>query len=131
MDTLQDLNKSDLYHLLIEECPDGIIFTDREGLIVVWNKAAQDLFGYSQQDAAGNGLDIIIPEHLRAAHWNGFHKAISCGHTEHGSRALKTRATQKNGKKLYCTLAFSIVKNEAGMVIGAMATAREFSPDPA
>jgi PAS domain S-box-containing protein len=116
----------ELFRLIVEEAPDGIIFADREGMVQVWNNAAADLFGYLPEEAVGRTLDIIIPEHLRRAHWEGFGKAVASGHTKHGSRALKTRATHKAGHKLYVSLAFSVVKDREGKVIGAMATAREF-----
>jgi len=40
---------------------------------------------------------------------------------------MKTRATHKAGQKLYVSLAFSVVKDREGTVIGAMATARPFT----
>ena len=119
----------DLFRLVVEQAPDGIIFADREGVIQIWNSAAAELFGYLPEEAVGRPLDIIIPEHLRHAHWEGFGKAVASGHTKHGPRALKTRATQKAGHKLYVSLAFSVVKDREGKVIGAMATARPFTED--
>jgi PAS domain S-box-containing protein len=119
----------ELFRLIVEEAPDGIIFADREGVVQVWNNAAADLFGYLPEEAVGRTLDIIIPEHLRRAHWEGFSKAVASGDTEHGRRALKTRATHKAGRKLYVSLAFSVVKDRESQVIGAMATAREFIED--
>lgn len=116
--------------LLIEQSPDGIIYTDTHGIVKLWNKAAEDFFGYLSKDIVGESLDLIIPEHLRKAHWKGFHEAISSGQTKHRSDALRTRATHKNGNKLYCTLAFSVIKGDEGEVIGAMATARKYIPTP-
>ncbi len=117
----------DLFRLLVDQGPDAIIFADQGGVIQIWNDAAAALFGYPPAEAIGRSLDIIIPEHLRHAHWEGFAKAVASGHTKYGRRALKTRATHKTGQKLYVSLAFSVVKDHEGKVIGAMATAREFS----
>ncbi len=121
------MDNLDLFRLIVEQAPDGIIFADRQGVIQVWNNAAADLFGFLPEQATGRTLDIIIPEHLRRAHWEGFGKAVASGHTKHGGHALKTRATHKAGHKLYVSLAFSVVKDREGKVIGAMATAREFA----
>jgi PAS domain S-box-containing protein len=119
----------DLFRLVVEQAPDGIIFSDREGVIRIWNNAAAELFGYLPEEAVGRPLDIIIPDHLRHAHWEGFGKAVASGQTKHGPRAVKTRATPKAGHKLYVSLAFSVVKDREGKVIGAMATARPFTED--
>ena len=126
---LSSADSLDLFRLVVEQAPDGIIVTDREGVIQVWNSAAAELFGYPPEEAVGRPLDIIIPEHLRHAHWEGFGKAVASGHTKHGTGAVKTRATHKAGHKVYVTLAFSVVKDQEGKVIGAMATARAFSED--
>jgi PAS domain S-box-containing protein len=120
----------DVFRLVVDQAPDAIIFADRQGMIQVWNKAAADLFGFHADEAIGLSLDIIIPEHLRRAHWEGFGRAVASGHTKHGRRALKTRATQKDGRRLYVRLAFSVVNDRDGKVIGAMATAREFIEEP-
>jgi PAS domain S-box-containing protein len=94
-------------------------------MVRVWNNAAATLFGYRADEVIGRSLDIIIPDRLRLAHWEGFHKAIASGHTKHGRRAVKTRASHKNGQRIYVHLAFSVVLDRDGDVIGAMATARE------
>ena len=120
----------ELFRLVVDQDPDAVILADRHGKIQIWNNAAAELFGYLPEEAIGRSLDIIIPEHLRNAHWVGFGKALASGHTKHGRRSLKTRATHKAGQKLYVSLAFSVVKDREGKVIGAMATAREFTEKP-
>jgi PAS domain S-box-containing protein len=117
---------SAIFRLIVDQSPDAIIFANRQGMIQVWNDAATELFGYPPDEVIGRSLDVIIPEHLRRHHWDGFGEAVDSGYTKHGRRALKTRATHKTGDKLYVSLAFSVVKDREGAVIGAMATAREF-----
>jgi PAS domain S-box-containing protein len=126
---LSSADRLDLFQLVVEQAPDGIIVADREGVIQIWNRAATELFGYLREEAVGRRLDIIIPEHLRQAHWEGFGKAVASGQTKHGTGAMKTRASHKGGQKLYVSLAFSVVKDREGKVIGAMATARPFTED--
>lgn len=122
-------NGLELFRLAVDQSPDAVIFADNQGVIRIWNRAATDLFGYPQDEAAGRSLDIIIPEHLRRAHWEGFGRAVASGQTRHGGRALKTRAVHKLGHKLYVSVAFSVVKDQGGEVIGALATARELTQD--
>jgi PAS domain S-box-containing protein len=126
---LSSADSVDLFRLVVDQAPDGIVFADREGVIQIWNSAAAELFGYLPEEAIGRSLDIIVPEHLRHAHWEGFGKAVASGNTTHGTGAMKTRATHKAGQKLYVSLAFSVVKDRECKVIGAMATARPFTED--
>ena len=126
---LSSADSLDLFRLVVEQASDGIIFADQEGVIQIWNRGAAELFGYLPQEAVGRPLDIIVPEHLRHAHWEGFGKAVASGHKKQGTRALKTRATHKAGYKLYVSLAFSVVMDREGTVIGAVAKARPFTED--
>ena len=77
----------EVFRLLVDQAPDAIIFADRQGMIQVWNKTAADLFGFPADEVMGLSLDIIIPEHLRHAHWEGFGRAVDSGHTKHGRLA--------------------------------------------
>ena len=56
---------------------DAIIAADKEGIIVFWNPGAERIFGYSNADAMGRSLDIIIPPPLRKRHWDGFHRVYA------------------------------------------------------
>ena len=47
---------------------DAIIVVDAHEKIVLWNAAATRIFGYSEDEALGNSLDLIIPERHRQRH---------------------------------------------------------------
>jgi adenylylsulfate kinase len=102
---------------------EAVIFADREGVIRSWNARAEAALGYTAAEAIGQSLDLIIPEHLRAAHWRGYHAAIEAGRTRHGGKAMATRATHKDGSKVYLEVSFGIVSGTQG-ALGAIAIAR-------
>ena len=56
---------------LIEAIGDAIVVADPDGVIRLWNHAAERLFGFAPAEALGNSLDLIIPERLRERHWAG------------------------------------------------------------
>ena len=64
---------------ILEQIADAVIYADEKGMIRRWNRLAVALFGYSAAEAIGRNLDLIIPEHLRAAHWHGFEAAMASG----------------------------------------------------
>ncbi len=61
-----------LAELILGQIADAVIYADHAGVIRRWNGAAESLFGHSPEEALGQSLDLIIPEHLRASHWRGF-----------------------------------------------------------
>jgi PAS domain S-box-containing protein len=117
---------SQLAERIIDQAADAIIYANRLGSIIRWNPTAAALFGFSAEDALGQSLDLIIPEHLRASHWRGFEAAITKGTIKLKGRPTLTRALHKSGRKLYVEMTFAIVNGEAeGEVLGAVAMARD------
>jgi PAS domain S-box-containing protein len=114
-----------LFEVLVAEAPDAMIFADRDGVIRVWNSRAEAVFGYPNAEVIGGSLDVIIPERLRSAHWQGFRRAIATGNEKYVGKVLTTRAAHKNGSKLYVDLTFALIRAEAGTVIGSLAIARD------
>jgi len=104
---------------------EAVIHADRQGLIELWNPAAEALFGYRAAAAIGRSLDLIIPERLREAHWRGFHAAIASGRTRLHGRPTVTRATHQSEATLYVEMSFALVFDTAGKVIGSVAVARD------
>ena len=120
----------DFFQALIEQAPDAMIFADREGTIRLWNSRAQAIFGYAASDAIGRSLDLIIPQHLRASHWRGYRQSIVSGQTRLSGKPIVTRATHKDGSKLYVELAFGLLRDQHQRVLGAIATGRAASKPP-
>jgi PAS domain S-box-containing protein len=111
---------------ILDQTADAVIYADRSGTIARWNRAASALFGYPVEEALGQSLDLIIPEHLRAAHWRGFEAAMAKGIMKLQGRPTLTRGLHKSGRKLYVELTFAIVKGGAAdEVLGSVAVARD------
>lgn len=117
-----------LLEALVEQAPDAIIVADREGLIRLWNAAAERLFGHAASDVTGQSLDVIIPEHLRRAHWDGFDAALRSRRTRHEGRPMTTRSMHRDGRKLYVDVSFALLTDATGEVTGVLAIGRDASP---
>ena len=119
-------DRLELADLILDQVADAVICTDPSGAISRWNRGSAALFGYSAEEAIGQSVELIIPEHLRAAHWNGFDAAMKNGATKLEGRATLTRALHKSGRRLYVEMTFAIVKDRAETeVLGAVAMARD------
>jgi len=100
MDSAIDLNE------FVAAAGDAVIACDPSGVIRLWNPAAERIFGYSESEALGKPLDLIIPERLRERHWDGFHKTMETGKTRYGNDVLRVPAIDKQGRSL--SVAFSV-----------------------
>lgn len=110
----------------IEEAPDIILAVDRKGVIVYWNKSAEEIFGYVKKDAEGNSLDIIIPEKLQQRHWEGFNKVMETGKSKYSKRdMLSVPAITKSGDKIFIDFTITMVKDNDGNIEYCFAVIRE------
>ncbi|TCS36824.1 PAS domain S-box-containing protein [Paucimonas lemoignei] len=126
MDKKPDGAASATIHEDLLDCmPEAVIFADARGMIRMWNPGATALFGFGADEALGLSLDLIIPENLRKAHWDGYNQAIERGATAHCGQSRITRALHKDGTPRYVDMSFAVVKNPAGETTGAMAVARD------
>jgi PAS domain S-box-containing protein len=96
----------DDYQQLIEVIGDAIVVADPDGVVRVWNPAAERLFGFTQAEALGNSLDLIIPERLRERHWAGYGKTMTSGETRYAHDVLRVPAVHKDGRPL--SIAFTV-----------------------
>jgi PAS domain S-box-containing protein len=117
---------SKLAEAILDQVADAVIFADHSGAITRWNRASTTLFGFSAEEALGQSIELIIPEHLRAPHWRGFDAAIAKGATKLLGRPTLTRALHKSGRRLYVEMSFALVKADGeDKVLGAVAVARD------
>ncbi len=84
-------------HQLIEAISDAVVVSNVAGKITLWNRAAEEMFGYTAAEALGQNLDIITPERFRARHWEGYHHSMETGTTKYGKQTLRVPAIHKDG----------------------------------
>jgi len=119
------IDRAAIYRAIAEATSDAIIYASRDGVIRLWNRGAELLFGHSAGEAVGRRLDLIIPERLRSGHWQGFDRSIETGLTKYTDRVMTTRSVHRDGRKLYVDLSFGLVKDAQGRAIGAFAIGRD------
>ena len=114
-----------LFRRIVEEMPEAVIFADRQGAIRLWNQGAETMFGYFTDEALGQSLDLIIPERLRARHWEGYRQVMATGVTSYGERLLAVPAMRKDGQRISIEFSIALLKDERGEAAGAAAVIRD------
>ena len=104
---------------------DAIVAADSDGSIVMWNPAAERIFGYRESDALGRSLDLIIPERLRQRHWDGYRQVMHTGHTKYGTDVLRVPAVHKDGRALSIAFTVTLLPTPDGQGRVIVATIRD------
>ena len=97
---------------LVQAAGDAIIAAGTDGKILLWNPAAERMFGFTVEEALGHSLDLIIPERLRHRHWEGYQRVMRTGQTRYGTEVLRVPALHKDGRSL--SIAFTVALLHAG-----------------
>jgi PAS domain S-box-containing protein len=112
-------------YALIQAAGDAIIVADGEGRIVLWNPAAERLFGFTAAEAVGSSLDLIIPERFRARHWTGYQAVMQTGQTRYGTQVLRVPALRQDGTRLSIAFTVALLHGPDGRCTGLAAIVRD------
>src|SRR3954468_13245023 len=116
----------DLGAALLASASDAIIATDREGLITFWNPGAERIFGFSAAEAAGQSLDLIIPENLRSRHWAGYRHAMETGESRYGhGDLLSVPGLTKDGRRISVEFTIVMLRDAHNRPAGTAAILRD------
>lgn len=110
---------------IVENAGDAIVVADRQGLIRLWNRGAQRVFGHPPEVALGRSLDLIIPETLRLRHWEGYHRVMATGETRYGDSLLAVPALHRDGRRLSIEFTVIPLHDGAGRMAGIAALIRD------
>ena len=106
---------------IVEETQVAVIFSDRDGIIRLWNSGAEAMFGYRAEEALGQTLDLIVPERQRSRHWEGYTRVMGTGVTRYGRELLAVPALTKDGKRISIEFSIALLRTPSGELLGATA----------
>lgn len=108
---------------IVESSADAIVGKNLEGIITSWNKGAEKIFGFSEEEAIGQHISIIIPKE-RMKEENEI-----IGRLKKGRKInhFETIRRTKTGNEIPVSISISPIKNAAGKIVGASKVARDIS----
>jgi PAS domain S-box-containing protein len=106
---------------IVETSDDAIISKDLNGIIITWNRGAEQLFGYRAQETIGLPVTILIPPDRIDE------EAVILARIRRGERIehYETVRRRKDGTLVDISLSVSPLLDEAGKVVGASKIARD------
>ncbi|QND55670.1 PAS domain S-box protein [Mesorhizobium huakuii] len=108
---------------IVDSSFDAIISKDLNSIITSWNMAAERMFGYSAEEAVGQSILMLIPDHLKSE------ETEIIGRVRAGERvaSYETTRRRKDGALIAVSLTVSPIKNADGKIVGASKIARDIS----
>jgi PAS domain S-box-containing protein len=101
----------DRFRSLVESATDAIIVANGRGVIISWNRSASMLFGYSNEEAIGQPLTILMPERFRHAHEQGLARIASTGKGRIMGSVVELHGLKKDGTEFPIELSLATWRN--------------------
>jgi PAS domain S-box-containing protein len=108
---------------VVESSDDAIVSKDLNGIITSWNPAAERIFGYTEAEAVGRSIRMIIPQDLQDEEDVVLAKIRAGEKVEH----YETIRQHKDGRRLNISLTVSPIRDDTGTVVGASKVARDIT----
>ena len=108
---------------IVESSDDAIISKDLNGVIATWNKGAERLFGYLEQEAVGKPITMLIPEQHRDEETRILQRIRSGERIDH----FETVRRRKDGSMVSISLTVSPISDGLGHIVGASKIARDIT----
>ena len=102
----EDLNIGRLFWLI----RDAVLVGDAaSGRIILWNPAAEQMFGYSEAEAVGQPIEILVPQQLKASHRAGLahFNATGRGRLIDAGTPIELPAVRKTGEECWIELSLN------------------------
>jgi PAS domain S-box-containing protein len=96
----------------------AIVLADLNGSISHWDSGAEQLFGYSANEAIGQSLDLIVPPEFREKHWSGFRSVVSTQVGKLDGQAISVPVLCKDGETRAFPGRFVFLRGARDDVIG-------------
>lgn len=110
---------------VVEYSCDAIYSTSPDGIITSWNRAAENLFGYSTEEAVGTRVARLAPPERYGEVERNLRILNAGGHVD----AYQTERIRKDGTRWPVLLSVSPLRNARGQIVGASAIARDISAE--
>ena len=95
------------FRSLAQSAVDAIISINSEDKIIFWNKGAESMFGYSEEEVMGRSVIMLIPESLREAHHTGVRRYLATGERKLIGKTAELRGLTKGGIEFPLELSLS------------------------
>jgi len=104
----------DMVLALLESASQGIISIDRHGRIVLVNRRAEEMFGYSREEMLGAQIELLLPESRKHTHHKQRDEYFQHPRTRPMGIGMDLSGRRKDGKEIPLEVSLSTIQTEEG-----------------
>jgi PAS domain S-box-containing protein len=115
--------ESEILASIVDSSHDAIFSKTLDGVIMTWNKAAEQIYGYPAKEIIGHSVALLIPQD----HANEMTEILERIRIGERAGPYETRRRRKDGATIAISLTVSPIHDAAGEVVGASSIARDIT----
>lgn len=105
---------------LLDSAMDAVITTTTDGIVLEWNRQAEEMFGYAREEAVGRPIDdLVIPEAQRATYRAGLKRFRETGERKILGSRVELTAMKSDGQEFSVELSATDVQLDGDTVFHA------------
>jgi len=108
------------FRTVTETASDAIVSVNEAGQIVLWNRAAQRVFGYTEAEIIGRPSMVLVPEESGEALKESLNRIVFSGQAGLPRDVVELTGRRKDGSKFPGELSVAVHKTEMGTSITAI-----------
>jgi diguanylate cyclase (GGDEF)-like protein/PAS domain S-box-containing protein len=85
------------FRSVAESAKDGIISAESNGQIFTWNRGAQEIFGYTEEEVLGQPITLLMPERYRELHQRGLERYAATGESHIMGKTIELHGLRRDG----------------------------------
>lgn len=85
------------FEAVIQSIDDAVVAGDAQSNIVFWNRGAEKVFGWTEEEAIGSPLTMLMPERFREAHLAGMRRLLDGGEPHIIGTTVRLDALRNDG----------------------------------
>jgi len=102
------------FRALAQSANDAIITSDSKGIISGWNRGAEKIFGYTEEEITGQNLAVIMPARYSTIHAQNVERLITTGKPHVIGKTVELHGLHKNGHEFPLELSLSEWETDSG-----------------
>jgi PAS domain S-box-containing protein len=95
------------YRAVTETASDAIVSADRHGHVVLWNRAAELMFGYAAEDMLGKPLTVLMPDRFHDGHSAAIDRVLASGSSRRAGSPIELTGRRKDGSEFSLELSLA------------------------
>ncbi len=110
---------------ILNDAADALIILNENDRIVMWNRAAENIYGWEEEEVIGKSISLIVPDDLKSQH--EIEKINAIVRNKGFLKNFRTQRLTRDGRKIVIEVTRTAILNERNDYIGSSVIARDMT----